>query len=115
VPRIAVGLTRRVSAFLAAGIVLMLDGCQWEPSQREVRNARAFEALLTAVSLKNKAELEKDAKVIDDRHAAGELSDANCAILREVIAKARSGDWRSAESRAYEFRKQFGNGGAYFR
>jgi hypothetical protein len=95
-------------------MVLTLTGCGWEPSEREVKNARAFEALLTAVSLKNKRELEKDAKVIDERHAAGELSDAKHEILRQVIEMGRSGDWKSAESRAYEFRKPFGDRGAYF-
>jgi hypothetical protein len=95
-------------------MVLSLTGCGGEPSRREVRNARAFEALLTAVSLKNQSELEKDAKVIEERHAHGELSDSHYQVLREVIAKARAGDWISAEGRAYEFRKQFGDQGAYF-
>ena len=62
-------------ASCSAGLLLTLAGCGGEPSEREVKNARAFEALLTAVSLKNAKELEKDARLIDDRHAAGELSD----------------------------------------
>jgi hypothetical protein len=95
--------------------VLVLAGCGGEPSEREVRNARAFEALLTAVSLKNQAELEKDAKVIDARHAAGELSDARYQDLREVIEKARAGDWAAAETLAYRFRAPFGDRGSYFR
>ena len=39
------------------------------------KNRRELEALLTAISLKNAKELEKDIKRIDDRHASGELSD----------------------------------------
>jgi hypothetical protein len=95
-------------------MVLSLTGCGGEPSRRQVQNARAFEALLTAVSLRNSAELEKDARVIDERHAAGELSDAKHEILREVIDKARAGDWNTAENRAYAFRKRFGDQGAFF-
>jgi hypothetical protein len=93
---------------------MALAGCGGEPSEREVKNARAFEALLTAVSLKNRAELEKDARVIDERHAAGELSDAVYRELREVVAAARAGDWVAAEARAYRFREQFGDRGAFF-
>jgi hypothetical protein len=92
----------------------VLAGCRWEPSEREVRNARAFEALLTAVSLKNQKELANDAKVIEDRHAAGELSEAKYKDLQEIIEKARAGDWGAAEKRAYEFRAQFGDQGSYF-
>ena len=97
-----------------AGMVLLPNGCGGEPSPREVLNARAFEALLTAVSLKNQSELEKDAQMIEGRHAQGELSTSNYQTLRAVIEAARAGDWKSAESRAYEFRKQFGDRGAYF-
>ena len=101
--------------FLAAGLLPALAGCGWGPSDREVKNARAFEALLTAVSLKNVKELEKDARHIDERHASGDLSGARHGDLQEIIAKARAGDWVAAEARAYEFRKEFGDRGAYFK
>jgi hypothetical protein len=93
----------------------MLSGCGGEPSQRELKNAQAFEALLTAVSLKHEKEVDNDAKLIDDRHAAGELSDEKYRELGEIIEKARAKDWAGAEKRAYEFRKQFGNEGSFFR
>ena len=64
-----------------------------------------FEALLTAVSLKNQAELEKDAQRIEDRRAAGLLSEVGHRALREIIETARSGDWEGAEARAYAFRE----------
>jgi hypothetical protein len=95
-------------------MLLTLTGCEGEPTEREVKNARAFEALLTAISLKNPRELAKDAEVIEERHARGELAAANYEVLRAMIEKARTGDWAAAESRAYEFRKQFGDRGAYF-
>lgn len=107
--------TRIDRAFCATVLVLALAGCGGEPSEREVKNARAFEALLTAVSLKNAAELEKDAALIDERHAAGELSDSRYKDLQEIVAKARAKDWTAAEKRAYEFRSQFGDRGSYFK
>lgn len=96
------------------GLVLAAAGCGG-PSAREVENARAFEALLSAVSLQNPKELEKDARRIEERYAAGELSAAKHKDLGEIIARARAGDWGGAETSAYGFRSQFGDRGAYFR
>jgi len=99
------GPGRRARAAALAGLLLGPAGCG-EPSARELKNRQEFEALLTAVSLRNKKELEKDAGRIDARHASGELSDARHKDLREIIEKARAGDWAAAETRAYEFRAQ---------
>lgn len=96
---------RPLLALALALLLLTLFGCG-EPSARELKNRQEFEALLTAVSLKNKSELEKDAKRIDDRHASGALSDAGHEDLQGIIEKARAGDWAGAEKRAYEFREQ---------
>ncbi len=59
---------------------------------RQLKNRRELEALLTAVSLKNAIELEKDSKRIEARHASGELSDAGYKDLEKIVSKARSGD-----------------------
>jgi hypothetical protein len=76
------------------------------PAEEQVKNARAFEALLTAVSLRNAEELEQDARLVDERHAAGELSDSEYREIREIVAKARMKDWASAEQAAYSFRER---------
>jgi hypothetical protein len=94
--------------------LLISSGCGG-PAEREIRNARAFEALLTAVSLRDKKEMETDAALIEARHDSGELSEGNYRALSEIVSKARGGDWAGAEAKAYEFRKPFGDGGAYFR
>lgn len=85
-------------------LLLMFLGCG-EPSLRELKNRRELEALLTAISLKNKKELDKDRQRIEDRHASGELSDASYQHLREIIKKADAGDWAAAEKQAYEMRE----------
>ena len=90
---------------LVAAMVLALAGCSGEPSERELKNRRELEALLTAVSLKNKKELDRDAERIEDRHTSGELSDAPYRTLQEIVKKARAGDWAAAEKQAYEFRE----------
>ena len=85
-------------------LLLAVAGCG-EPSERELKNRRELEALLTAISLKNAKELEKDIKRIDDRHASGELSDDGYKDLQEIAKKAQAGDWSEAEKRAYELRE----------
>jgi hypothetical protein len=95
----------RFSTLLLSACLCGASGCG-EPSQRELKNRQEFEMLLTAVSLRNAKELEKDARRIDARHEAGQLSDSGHRELGEIIAKARSGDWGGAEKLAYEFREQ---------
>ena len=87
-------------------LMLMLTawGCG-EPSVRELKNRRELEALLTAISLRNQKELDKDILRIKDRHASGELSDASYKELEEIAKKAQAGDWAGAEKQAYEMRE----------
>ena len=85
-------------------LLLALAGCG-EPSLRELENRRELEALLTAISLKNQKELDRDIKRIDDRHASGELSDDGYKDLQEIVKKAQAGDWSGAEKQAYELRE----------
>jgi hypothetical protein len=99
----------------AITLALLLVGCGGEPSAREVKNARAFEALLSAVALRNEKEMEQDARLVEERHDSGELSDGHYREIRKIIDKARGKDWAGAEKGAYEFRGRFGEEGAYFR
>ncbi len=94
----------KARATLFVSLVLLLAGCG-EPSVRELKNRRELEALLTAISLKNQKELDKDIQRIEDRHASGELSDASYQDLRAIIKKAQGGDWSGAEKQAYEMRE----------
>jgi hypothetical protein len=84
--------------------LLTVAGCG-EPSVRELKNRRELEALLTAISLKNQKEFDRDIKRIDDRHASGGLSDASYTELQAIVKKARAGDWSGAEKLAYELRE----------
>ena len=94
----------RCLTLVLCGLLSVVAGCGG-PSSEQRENRKAFEMLLTAVTLKNTKELEKDAKRIDDRHAAGQLSDAGHRELREIIDKARAGNWGDAEEQAYKFRE----------
>ena len=81
-------------------LLVAVIGCG-EPTEQEYKNRRELEALLTAISLKNTKELEKDARRIDERHTSGQLSDARYGDLKEIVVQARKGDWTGAEKRAY--------------
>jgi len=85
-------------------LLLACAGCG-EPSLRELENRRELEALLTAISLKNKNEFERDIKRIEGRHSSGALSDGSYEDLQAIIRKAQAGDWAGAEKQAYELRE----------
>jgi hypothetical protein len=96
--------SRKSRTALLVSLVLSLAGCG-EPSVRELKNRRELEALLTAISLKNKKELDKDIQRIEERHASGELSDESYKDLQAIAKKAQAGDWGGAEKQAYELRE----------
>ena len=94
----------RRGVVITAILALTLAGCGG-PSERERENRKSLEMLLTAITLHNPKELEKDARRIDERHTSGQLTDSNHRELQEIIGKARSGDWAEAEERAYKLRE----------
>jgi hypothetical protein len=90
-------------AWCAVALLAAL-GCG-DPSLRQLENRRELEALLTAISLKNKREFDRDIERISDRRAKGDLSEASYKALEPIITKARSGDWAGAEKDAYALRE----------
>ena len=92
----------RASFALGYFALFLIAGCSGEPSSRELKNRQEFEALLTAISLKDSKQLAADARRIDDRHGLGELSDEGYNDLTALIRQARGGDWAGAEARAYK-------------
>lgn len=90
--------------------LMLLAGCGG-PSSQERDNRKAFESSLTAITLKNPKELDRDAQRIDERHASGALSDDRHGELRAIAEEVRSGEWGEAERRAYQFRESY----PYFR
>ena len=95
---------RRAPTIWLLALLIALAGCS-EPSEREYKNRRELEALLTAITLKNKKELDKDIQRIEERHTSGELSDESFKELEAISKKAKSGDWGGAEKQAYELRQ----------
>jgi hypothetical protein len=94
-----------LAGLVCLSLAVVASGCG-EPSPRELKNRQEFEALLTAISLRNTSELEKDATRIDQRHNSGELTDPPYTDLQAIISLARSGKWDQAERQAYDFRER---------
>ncbi|MFO0850760.1 MAG: hypothetical protein U0871_19720 [Gemmataceae bacterium] len=98
------GFRRRVAATVAACISLALAGCG-NPSEDARQNRRVVDAVLTAVTVKSRKQLDKDAALWDKRLADGLVSERCHKTVKECIEKARSGDWGGAEDALYKFRE----------
>jgi hypothetical protein len=87
-------------------VCLLLPGCgprEW--SDEELQNRKVLDAILTAVTMKNRKELAADSKLLEARRAQGHVSEGHYQALQGMIAKARSGDWSGAERELYQLRK----------
>jgi len=73
-------------------------GCARAP-QIEMPNRRLVESLKTAVMANNTEWLAQNVTAIDERRAAGKMSDAEYEAFQAVIAEARAGEWAAAAKR----------------
>lgn len=85
----------RAALILAASSILLAAGCG-QPTVAP-HNLRLTATLRTAISARNTDWLEKNAALVAERYTAGEMSDEEREKFDAIIAKARSGDWESAE------------------
>jgi hypothetical protein len=87
-------------------VALLVVGCRG-PTQEERDNRRLLDALLTAITIKNSRLLQNEARRLEQRHKAGQLTEEQYEGMKAFIDKARAGDWTGAEKDGYEFRKKF--------
>jgi hypothetical protein len=95
---------RRVTTALLVCVSLGLAGCG-KPSEDARQNRRVVDAVLTAVTVKSRKQLDKDAALWDKRLADGLVSERCHQAVKECIDKARAGDWGGAEDALYKFRE----------
>jgi len=86
-------------------VALLVPGCS-APTEVDRDNRRLLDAILTAITMQNLAWLEEDAKLAEERHEDGHLTDTDYEELVSIIEAARSGDWKAAERQGYDFRKR---------
>lgn len=89
----------------AGFLVLGFCGCSRYPVVSKGEHVELIAALRTACSSKRTDRLDKAAKVIDDRHAAAEMTDAEYDAFQEIVKKARAGQWKEAETATFDFQK----------
>ena len=80
-------------------------GCS-RPSETTRDNRRLFDAILTAVIIKNPKELSKDKELLEQRRKDGKLSQTTCDSIQGLISTAEKGEWDAAEKGLYELRKK---------
>lgn len=97
-------LSRGFALALVVAVLTCLGGCG-EPSEEARQNRRVVDAVLTAVTTKNRNELDKDAALWDKRLADGVLSEKPHKAVKACIEKAKTGDWSGAEDDLYKFRE----------
>ena len=83
---------------------LFIMGCG-NVSEEARQNRRLVDAVLTAVTTKNRKELDKDQRLIDKRFADKLISEKAYNQLKSNIQNAQSGNWTTAEEDLYEFRE----------
>lgn len=97
-------LGRPFALALVLAVLACLGGCG-QPSEEARQNRRLLDAVLTAVTMKSRKELDKDEALLDKRHSQGQLSDKPYQTLKASIEKARSGNWGQAEEELYKYRE----------
>lgn len=95
---------RFLAAAVAVAALLGTSGCG-QPSEEARQNRRVVDAVLTAVTTKNRKQLDKDAALWDERFSGGHVSAERHKAVKDCIAKARTGDWAAAEDALYKFRE----------
>jgi hypothetical protein len=96
------GPRRLAAAPLLAALLLAVSGCGG--TQVSGENRDLVVSLATATNTRESRWIDKNAALVDERRAAGTLSDAEYAAFQEIIGKARAGDWDAAQDAAYALR-----------
>lgn len=91
--------------FLITALLLSMAGCARTKSIDELQNRKVLDALLTAITRGDTNELASDARLLDARRAEGHISQAHYDAVTALVARARSGDWATAEDELYKFRE----------
>jgi len=84
-------------------LLLLVVGCG--PPRAAPQNQRLIASLRTAISARSSEWLEKNAAVLEERRAAGTMSDEECEAFQAIIDKAKAGKWEDAEEEVIALQK----------
>jgi hypothetical protein len=86
-------------------VLLAICGAGCGPPRAAPQNLPLIASLRTALSAQNQEWLEQNAKILDERRGAGQVSDQEFAEFQSIIEKARADQWKEAETQAIAFQK----------
>ena len=89
--------------FATVAVLLLVVGCG--PPQVAPQNQRLIASLRTAISARNSQWIEKNAELLEERRAAGTVSDEEYETFQAIIDKAKAGKWEDAEQEVLAFQK----------
>ena len=92
-----------LTCFATVAVLLVVVGCG--PPQVAPQNQRLIASLRTAISARNSQWIEKNAEVLEERRAAGTMSDEEYETFQAIIDKAKAGKWEEAEQKVLAFQK----------
>lgn len=92
------------ASIAAATIAWSVAGCS-RPQASSPENLHLIGSLRTAISARNPQWLEDNSKVLEARHAAGKMAEAEYEEFRSIIATAKDGRWEAAEQEVIKFVK----------
>jgi len=84
-------------------LALLVVGCG--PPQAAPQNRQLITSLRTAISAQNPQWLEKNAEILEERRAAGNVSDDVYEAFQAIIDEAKAGKWDDAEQGAIAFQE----------
>ena len=84
---------------------MLFIGCSSQPTEDARQNRRLVDGLLTAVTIKNRKELDRCMAMLDERRANAVLSESHHKRLTEIYSEAKAGEWAKAEEALYKFRE----------
>ncbi len=89
--------------FAIVAVTLSLVGCG--PPRAAPQNQQLIASLRTAISAQNSQWLAKNAELLEERRAAGEMSDEEYEAFQAIVDKAKAGQWEDAEQDVIAFQK----------
>ncbi len=99
-------ITRKLdllTCFATLAVLLLVIGCG--PPRAAPQNQRLIASLRTALSARSDEWLGKNAELLEERRAAGTLSDEEYETFQAIIDEAKAGKWEDAEQHVIAFQK----------
>ena len=97
------GKLGRLACCATVAVSLSIAGCG--PPRAAPEDQRLIASLRTAISAQSTEWLDKNAALLEERRAAGTMSDEAYETFKSIIETAKAGNWDDAEQQVIAFQK----------